>query len=81
MDVDLITAVGNTTNPTEEHCPCVVDGAVVEPGNRRDAGDMVDNNPEAWEVMRNRIGDGSLPSSVEYVDLTESGHIKAALGP
>ena len=37
MDVDLITTVGNATNPTEEHCPCVGDGAVAEPGNCRDA--------------------------------------------
>ena len=35
---------------------------------------MVDNNPEAWTLMRNRIGNGGLESSVEYVDLTASGH-------
>ena len=33
---------------------------------------MVDNNPEAWGIMRKRLGDGNLASSVEYRDLSES---------
>ena len=31
---------------------------------------MVDNNPEAFEVMRNRLGDGGLLASIRYVDLS-----------
>ena len=30
---------------------------------------MVDNNLEAWEVMRHRLGEGNLTSSIEYRDL------------
>ena len=33
---------------------------------------MVDNNPEAWEIMRNRLGNGTLASSVEHRDLSEA---------
>ena len=31
---------------------------------------MVDNNPEAYEVMRNRLGDGGLLASIKYLDLS-----------
>lgn len=31
---------------------------------------MVDNNPEAFDVMRNRLGDGGLLASVDYLDLS-----------
>ena len=33
---------------------------------------MIDNNPEAYEVMRTRLGIGTLASSVEYRDLSEA---------
>ncbi len=31
---------------------------------------MVDNNPEAYEAMRNRLGDGGLLTSIKYLDLS-----------
>ena len=33
---------------------------------------MIDNNPEAFEVMRSRLGDGGLFSSIDFVDLAMS---------
>ncbi|MXW95081.1 MAG: site-specific DNA-methyltransferase [Acidimicrobiaceae bacterium] len=43
-------------------------GAVAAQLDRRFV--MVDNNPEAYEVMRDRLGDGGLLSSIKYLDLS-----------
>ena len=43
-------------------------GAVAQQLDRRFI--MVDNNPEAFEVMRNRLGDGGPLASIKYLDLT-----------
>ena len=42
-------------------------GAVAAQLDRRFV--MVDDNPEAFDVMRNRLGDGGLLASIEYLDL------------
>ena len=31
---------------------------------------MVDDNPEAYDVMRRRLGDGGMLASIEYLDLS-----------
>lgn len=31
----------------------------------------VDNNPEAWEVMKRRLGDGQLSAEIDYLNLQE----------
>ena len=52
-------------------------GAVASKLNRRFV--MVDANPEAYEVMRRRLGSGDLLASVSYVDLTEARRQEHAL--
>ena len=36
---------------------------------------MVDNNPEAWEVIQNRLGNATLALSVEYLDFSKAEQI------
>ena len=45
-------------------------GAVASKLGRRFV--LVDNNPEAIGVIRKRLGDGTLSSSIEYLDLSEA---------
>ncbi len=45
-------------------------GAVASKLSRRFV--MVDNNPEAFKVMRSRLGDGGLLSQVQYLNLPSS---------
>ncbi len=52
-------------------------GAVASKLNRRFV--MVDENPEAFEVMRSRLGDGGLLSQVAYIDLSSDAQDRFAV--
>lgn len=40
---------------------------------------MVDSNPEAFDVMRRRLGDGGLLTTIDYIDLTAGQQQESAL--